>query len=86
MQVYGAQIIRFNIAVLMDAFRVTLAVTKVDSLLRATSVACRDGRHHFSRRRSGGNRATRVGEVFRSKVSLRQGCLKISRDPLGTFS
>ena len=48
-------------------------------------MACRDGRHYFSRGRSGGNRATRVGEVFRSKVSLRESYLKISRDPLGTF-
>ena len=48
-------------------------------------MACRDGRQYFFRGRSGGNLATRVGEVFRSKVSFREGYLKISRDPLGTF-
>ena len=35
--IFGAQII-FSKTVLREAFRVTLAVTKVDSLLRATSL------------------------------------------------
>ena len=36
--IFGAKIIRFGISLEREAFRVTLAVTKVDSLLRVTSL------------------------------------------------
>ena len=62
-----------------------LSTWKGASREKITHMACRDGRQYFSRSSLGENRATKVREVFRSKVSLLGFYFEISIDPLGTL-